>query len=61
MERLLKCSQLPTGKTMASLNMSLFPSKIQRELPALLAGHFWKRSENIPAFGLFGRGKTHLV
>ena len=60
-ERLLKCSQLPTGKTLASLDMSLFPSKIQRQLPALLEGHFLKRSENILAFGLPGRGKTHLV
>jgi DNA replication protein DnaC len=60
-ERLLKCSQLSTGKTMASLDMSLFPSKIQRQLPALLEGHFLKRAENILAFGLPGRGKTHLV
>lgn len=60
-ERLLKCSQLPSGKTLASLDMSLFPSKIQRQLPALTEGHFLKRAENILAFGLPGRGKTHLV
>jgi DNA replication protein DnaC len=60
-ERLLKCSRLPTGKTLASLDMSLFSSKIQRQLPALMEGHFLKRSENILAFGLPGRGKTHLV
>ncbi|MGC8604003.1 MAG: hypothetical protein ACP5VS_09970 [Desulfomonilaceae bacterium] len=41
--------------------MSPFPFKIQRQLPALLEGHFLKRSENILAFGLPGQGETHLV
>lgn len=41
--------------------MSLFPPKVQRQLPVLSEGHFPKRAEKVLAFGLPGRGKTHLV
>ena len=60
-ERLLKASRLPKDKTTATLDMSRFPTKVQRQLPVLAEGHFLKRAENILAFGLPGRGKTHLV
>lgn len=60
-ERLLKASRLPKDKTLATLDMSRFPTKVQRQLPALTEGHFLKRAENILAFGLPGRGKTHLA
>jgi len=60
-ERLLKASRLPKDKTLATLDMSRFPTKAQRQLPVLTEGHFLKRAENILAFGLPGRGKTHLA
>lgn len=60
-ERLFKASRLPSGKTLATLDLSRFSAKIRRQLPTLCEGHFLKRSENILAFGLPGRGKTHLV
>jgi len=60
-ERLLKASHLPSGKTLATLDVSRFSAKIRRQLPTLCEGHFLERSENILAFGLPGRGKTHLV
>ncbi len=58
-ERLLKASRLPKDKTLATLDMSRFPTKVQRQLPVLSEGHFLIRAENIPAFGLPGRGWTH--
>lgn len=60
-ERLVKASRLPKDKTIATLDMSRFPTKVQRQLPVLAEGHFLKRAENILAFGLPGRGKTHLA
>jgi DNA replication protein DnaC len=37
------------------------PVKVRRMLPALCEGSFLNRAENILAFGLPGRGKTHCV
>ncbi len=59
--RLLKQSDLPDGKTLDTLDMKLFPQNVQRIVPTLLDGGFVERAENILAFGLPGRGKTHLL
>ena len=59
--RLLKAAHLPEGKTLASLELKQLPQKLQRQLPVLVDGGFVKRSENVLAFGLPGRGKTHLI
>lgn len=61
MQRLLKASGLPDGKTLGNLEEKLLPTKIRRLLPTLLEGHFVERAENILAFGLPGRGKTHFL
>jgi DNA replication protein DnaC len=61
MRRLLKESGLPEGKTLGNLDEKLLPTKIRRLLPTLLEGHFVERAENILAFGLPGRGKTHFL
>jgi DNA replication protein DnaC len=61
MQRLLKASGLPDGKTLGNLDEKLLPTKIQRLLPTLLEGHFVERAENLLAFGLPGRGKTHFL
>jgi DNA replication protein DnaC len=58
--RLLKASKLPADKTLATLNVSRLPSPIRRLLPHLCEGDFASRAENILAFGLPGRGKTHV-
>jgi DNA replication protein DnaC len=60
-ERLLKSSGLPEGKTLATLDEAALPERIRRQLPALLTGDFIDRNENLLAFGLPGRGKTHLL
>ena len=61
MQRLLKASGLPDGKTLGNLEEDLLPPKIRRLLPALLEGHFVARAENVLAFGLPGRGKSHCL
>jgi DNA replication protein DnaC len=60
-QRLRKDSELPTDKTLATLDPERLPAKVRRQLPALCEGGFVERAENVLAFGLPGRGKTHLV
>jgi DNA replication protein DnaC len=61
LERLLRASDLPAEKTLATLDKTLLSSKVQKVLPTLCAGDFVDRGDNVLAFGLPGRGKTHLV
>lgn len=60
-ERLLKQSGLPAGKTFGALDEGKLPLKIRRMLVTLLDGGWVDRSENLLAFGLPGRGKTHFL
>ena len=59
--RHLKSSDLPGEKTLATLDRSLLTAKVQKQLPTLCEGGFVERGENLLAFGLPGRGKTHVV
>ncbi len=61
LERLLRASDLPGEKTLATLDKTILPPKVQKILPTLCAGDFVDRGDNVLAFGLPGRGKTHLV
>lgn len=60
-ERNLKDSGLPPDKTLATLKLERLPRKVRSQLPSLCEGGFVERGENILAFGLPGRGKTHTV
>ncbi len=60
-ERCLKHSNLPSEKTLATLDRKRLPQKVQKQLPTLCEGGFVERGENVLAFGLPGRGKTHVV
>lgn len=60
-ERLLKSSALPADKSMATLNKARLPPKVAKVVPSLCEGSFVDRAENVLAFGLPGRGKTHVV
>lgn len=60
-ERLRKGSGLPTDKTLGALKTEKLPAKVRRQVPALCEGGFIQRAENVLAFGLPGRGKTHLL
>ncbi len=46
---------------MATLTRSRLPAKVAKILPTLCEGGFVERGDNLLAFGLPGRGKTHLV
>jgi len=59
-ERLLKISGLPKDKTLATLDQTRLPAAVKRQLPTLCSGDFTDKAENVLAFGLPGRGKTHL-
>jgi DNA replication protein DnaC len=60
-ERNLKHSDLPLEKTLATLNRTRIPAKVQKQLPTLCDGDFVERGDNVLIFGLPGRGKTHLA
>lgn len=60
-ERLLRQSGLPHDKTLSTLDLSRLPPPVRRTVPTLCEGGFVERAENLLAFGLPGRGKTHLV
>jgi len=60
-ERLRKRSGLPSEKTLATLEIKRLPPPVRRQLPLLCEGGFVERGENILAFGLPGRGKSHLL
>ena len=60
-ERLLKASDLPAEKTMATLELPRLPAKVRKQVPSLCGGGFIERAENVLAFGLPGRGKSHLL
>ncbi|HEY5553168.1 MAG TPA: IS21-like element helper ATPase IstB [Opitutaceae bacterium] len=60
-ERYLRDSELPREKTLATLTRTRLPAKVAKMLPTLCEGGFVERGDNVLAFGLPGRGKTHLV
>lgn len=60
-ERLRKRSGLPHDKTLSTLELSRLSAPVRRRVPTLCDGAFVERAENVLAFGLPGRGKTHLV
>jgi DNA replication protein DnaC len=60
-ERNRRRSGLPADKTLAMLKLERLPRKVQTQIPALSQGDFVERAENLLAFGLPGRGKTHVV
>lgn len=60
-ERFSKESHLPPDKTLERFQMDRMPAKVKRQVPNLCEGGFLERAENVLAFGLPGRGKTHLL
>lgn len=60
LDRFLDESDLPREKTLATLDRSRLSPKVQRQLAMLLTGEFARKGHNALAFGLPGRGKTHL-
>ncbi len=56
-ERQLKESGLPPGKTIETIEEKKLPDKVRRQLPTLLSGELVRRGDNLLCFGLPGRGK----
>ena len=54
-------SGLPSSKTLTTLQVNHLPIPVRRQLPTLCEGHFVEQAQNILAFGLPGRGKTHVL
>jgi DNA replication protein DnaC len=60
-ERLLRQSGLPLEKTKETLDRSKLTVKVRKQLALLYEGDFVEQAENVLAFGLPGRGKTHAL
>lgn len=59
-ERLRRHSCLPTDKTLATLDLSRLPNAVAKQIPSLCKGEFVDKAINVLAFGLPGRGKSHV-
>ena len=60
-ERDLKLSRLPLGKSLENFDLKRLPPKLVQQVRTLLEGSFLRRCENVLAFGNPGSGKTHLL
>ena len=60
-ENLLKQSKIPPQYTLDGLDQKLLSTKVRGALASLLKGEFVSTGSNVLAFGLPGRGKSHLL
>ena len=60
-ERHLRESRLPPGKTLAQFDQQRLPLRLQRQIPELARGEVIATGDNILIFGRPGTGKTHLA
>src|SRR6185436_4290269 len=60
-ERLLRASKLPPGKTFDTFADARLPRPLVQQLHELASGNFLDRAANVLAFGLPGVGKTHAA
>jgi DNA replication protein DnaC len=60
-QRNLKASGLPPFKTLATLDLKRYEAETQTQLRELCTGAFVHDAVNVLAFGLPGRGKTHML
>jgi DNA replication protein DnaC len=60
-QRLLRGSRLPCGKTWDQFTWSRVPLQVARQLQSLQEGTFLDRRENLLVFGKPGSGKTHIL
>lgn len=60
-ERLLRLSKLPPGKTLDTLDDGRLPRPLLQQVRDLVRGEFVERAANVLAFGLPGVGKSHVA
>jgi len=59
--RLRRASALPPGKTMDTLELTRFPSRLVHQFKDLCRGEFAVAGDNVLIFGLPGTGKSHVA
>ena len=59
--RLIKQSKIPPQYTFETLDQKLLSPKVRKAFTSLLKGEFVNDASNVLAFGLPGRGKSHLL
>jgi DNA replication protein DnaC len=60
-ERLMKASRLPLGKTLDTLERARVPKTVMRRVDELARGDFLARADNVLVFGKPGVGKSHIA
>jgi DNA replication protein DnaC len=60
-ERLLRASRLPPGKTLDTLDLGRLPKPLVTKIRDVAAGEFVDRAVNVLCFGLPGVGKSHVA
>ena len=60
-ERLLRLSKLPPGKTLDTLDEARLPRPLLQQVRELASGEFLDRAVNVLAFGRPGVGKSHVA
>jgi DNA replication protein DnaC len=60
-ERLLRASQLPPGKTLDTIDLGRLPKPLVTKIREVASGEFVDRAVNILCFGLPGVGKSHVA
>ena len=60
-ERLLRASRLPPGKTLESFKAERLPKPLLAKVRELAKGDFLDRAVNVLCFGLPGVGKSHVA
>lgn len=60
-ERLLRMSKLPPGKTLDTLQEKRLPHPLVQQVRELVRGEFVDRAVNVLAFGRPGVGKSHVA
>jgi hypothetical protein len=60
-ERLMRASKLPLGKTLDALDRARVPKGVMRRVDELARGDFLARAENVLVFGKPGVGKSHIA
>jgi len=60
-DRLLRMSKLPPGKTLDTLDETRLPRPLLQQVRELARGEFVERAANVLAFGLPGVGKSHVA
>lgn len=60
-ERLLRSSQLPPGKTLDTFDLARLPRPLATKIREVVSGEFVDRAVNVLCFGLPGVGKSHVA